>query len=76
MHWLADHLLLWQSPITHESLNSAHTYYANTVLRMEAPFSAILHGGWMLAAAVVAFKILKGRRESNWLFDGASLCES
>ena len=75
MHWLADHLLLWQSPITHESLLSAHAYYSNTVLGMDTPFAYALHAGWVLAAGVLIGKILGGRRESNWLFDGASLCE-
>ncbi|CAO1638681.1 unnamed protein product [Sympodiomycopsis kandeliae] len=73
MHWLADHLLLWQSPITHESLISAHAYYSNTVVSMQSPFNYILHAGWILAASIVLSKILGGRRESNWLFDGASL---
>ncbi|CAO1617000.1 unnamed protein product [Parajaminaea phylloscopi] len=76
MHWQADHLLLWQSPLTHESLISAHSYYSNTLLApvsSRAPFVTILHGAWTAGAILVVTKLLRGRKESNWLFDGASL---
>lgn len=78
MHWLADHLLLWQSPLTHASVVSAHAYYSNTLIvptPSTVPFARILHTGWIIGAFIVLAKLAKGRRESNWLFDGASLCE-
>lgn len=74
MHWLADHLLLWQSPVTHAALLSAHSYYFHTLIRMDAVFSTVLHACWLLGGVFVVAKIALGRRESNWLFDGASLC--
>lgn len=74
MHWTADHLLLWQSPITHVSLLSALNYYHHTLVQMSQPFNAALHTVGIIGAALLASKALGGR-ESNWLFDGASLCK-
>ena len=73
MHWLADHLLLWQSPITHANLISAHRYYSNSLINSDPRFNAALHSIWVIGALTVLAKIVLGRRESNWLFDGASL---
>ncbi|CAO1627035.1 unnamed protein product [Jaminaea pallidilutea] len=78
VHWLADHLVLWQSPITHASLVSAHGYYRNTLLEVGTSSShraivALIHATWTIGAVLVVGKLLKGRKESNWLFDGASL---
>ncbi|PWN54317.1 hypothetical protein IE53DRAFT_383091 [Violaceomyces palustris] len=72
MHWTADHLLLWQTPVTHDSLLSAHTYYQSTLVEMDPYFTHTLHGIGMLGALLLISKVLGGR-ESNWLFDGASL---
>jgi hypothetical protein len=72
MHWTADHLLLWQSPITRESLLSAQTYYNIALVNMPHAFH-LIH--MALATSGAAFLLTKalGGRESNWLFDGASL---
>lgn len=92
MHWTADHLLLWQSPITHQSLVSAHAYYSHTYGINSGSFlpssiragqgsaevkeqGLVLHLAWALGCLLVLSKIFFGRRQSNWLFDGASLCE-
>lgn len=93
MHWTADHLLLWQSPITHQSLVSAHAYYSHTYGVNSGSFlpssvggtgkgsadvkeqGLVLHLAWALGCLLVLSKIFFGRRQSNWLFDGASLCE-
>lgn len=72
MHWTADHLLLWQSPITHQSLLSAHVYYTHTLVRMPRAF-ALLHTAISTSCAGIILAKALGGRESNWLFDGASL---
>lgn len=72
MHWTADHLVLWQSPVTHDSLVSAHIYYTHTLALIPPSFSLIQKVIGTAAAAFIVFKALGGR-ESNWLFDGASL---
>ncbi|EPQ31150.1 uncharacterized protein PFL1_01339 [Pseudozyma flocculosa PF-1] len=72
IHWTADHLILWQTPVTHDSLRTAHVYYQNTMVDMSANFSKALHGVGLIGALLLISKALGGR-ESNWLFDGASL---
>lgn len=72
MHWTADHLVLWQSPITRPSLLSAQAYYANTLVHMPNSFHSIHYIIGTSGAAILVYKALGGR-ESNWLFDGASL---
>lgn len=74
MHWSADHLLLWQAPITRASLLSAHAYYADTLANLSARALASLYALGGAAVLACCVKIAAGR-ESNWLFDGASLCE-
>jgi hypothetical protein len=74
MHWTADHLVLWQSPVTRPSLLSAHIYYINTLVEMPPLFNAIQYAVGIAGSFVLIFKAAGGR-ESNWLFDGASLCE-
>lgn len=73
MHWTADHLLLWQSPITRPSLLSAQMYYANTLVHMPPAFHTLHYVVGTSGAAILLSKALGGK-ESNWLFDGASLC--
>ncbi|KAK0551005.1 hypothetical protein OC846_000131 [Tilletia horrida] len=74
LHWTADHLLLWQSPITSISLQRSYTYYAQSLIPCldSPPHSAILYGAGLLGSTTTLLKALGGR-ESNWLFDGASL---
>lgn len=72
MHWTADHLILWQSPVTYDSVVTAYTYYQDTMVEMPSIFSKLLHTVGTLAALLLISKALGGR-ESNWLFDGASL---
>ncbi|PWO00216.1 hypothetical protein FA09DRAFT_328320 [Tilletiopsis washingtonensis] len=72
VHWTADHLLLWQSPITRASLLSAHGYYAETLGHLSARALAALYALGGAAVLACCVKIAAGR-ESNWLFDGASL---
>lgn len=72
MHWTADHLILWQSPVTYDSVVTAYTYYKDTMVEMPSIFSKFLHAVGTLAALLLISKALGGR-ESNWLFDGASL---
>ncbi len=72
MHWTADHLILWQAPVTYDSVVTAYTYYSDTMVDMPYIFRKILHGVGTLAAVLLIAKALGGR-ESNWLFDGASL---
>lgn len=72
MHWTADHLILWQSPVTYDSVATAYTYYQDTMVDMPLVFQRLLHGSGTLVALLIISKALGGR-ESNWLFDGASL---
>ncbi|PWY99037.1 hypothetical protein BCV70DRAFT_201261 [Testicularia cyperi] len=72
MHWTADHLMLWQNPVTYDSVVTAYTYYQDTMVDMTPLFRKTLHGVGTLAALLLISKALGGR-ESNWLFDGASL---
>lgn len=74
MHWTADHLVLWQSPVTRNSLLSAHSYYANTMVDIPPLFNALQYTVGIAGSFLLIFKAAGGR-ESNWLFDGASLCE-
>lgn len=74
MHWTADHLVLWQSPVTRASLLSAHMYYSDTMVDIPPLFNALQYAVGIAASFVLIFKAIGGR-ESNWLFDGASLCE-
>lgn len=75
MHWTADHLVLWQSPVTRSSLLSAHAYYTHTLVEMPIWFSIFQYSMGILVAGTLILKAAGGR-ESNWLFDGASLCKS
>ncbi|GAC94842.1 hypothetical protein PHSY_002415 [Pseudozyma hubeiensis SY62] len=43
MHWTADHLILWQSPVTYDSVVTAYTYYKDTMVEMPSIFSKFLH---------------------------------
>ncbi|KAN0062574.1 hypothetical protein ACQY0O_005106 [Thecaphora frezii] len=72
IHWTADHLVLWQTPVTYESLQVAHTYYQNTLVDMAGGFSKALHSVGLVVITLLISKALGGK-ESNWLFDGASL---
>ncbi|KAL9940490.1 hypothetical protein V8E36_001195 [Tilletia maclaganii] len=74
LHWSADHLLLWQSPITPTSLYRSFTYYSNSLLPvLDSPgHGPVLYAAGLLGSTVTLLKALGGR-ESNWLFDGASL---
>jgi len=74
MHWTADHLVLWQSPVTRNSLLSAHSYYANTMVDIPPLFNALQYIVGIAGSFLLIFKAAGGR-ESNWLFDGASLCK-
>lgn len=74
MHWTADHLVLWQSPVTRPSLLSAHIYYSHTLVSMPEYFIIGQYAVGTLGGVMLLAKALGGR-ESNWLFDGASLCE-
>ena len=75
MHWQADHLMLWQTPITRQSLLTAHEYYHFTFTSSSRPrFQEVIVGITCIGAGSAFLKVLGGR-ESNWLFDGASLCE-
>ncbi|SPC63236.1 uncharacterized protein UHOD_06570 [Ustilago sp. UG-2017b] len=72
MHWTADHLILWQSPVTFDSVVTAYTYYRDTIIGMPSLSRKFLHAIGTFAALLLISKALGGR-ESNWLFDGASL---
>ncbi len=72
MHWTADHLILWQAPVTYDSVVTAYTYYQDTMVDMPSVHRKLLLGIGTLAALLLISKALGGR-ESNWLFDGASL---
>lgn len=72
MHWTADHLILWQSPVTYDNVVTAYTYYQDTMVDMPTIFRQAIHAVGTLAALLLISKALGGR-ESNWLFDGASL---
>ncbi|GAK66508.1 uncharacterized protein PAN0_013d4730 [Moesziomyces antarcticus] len=72
MHWTADHLILWQAPVTYDSVVTAYTYYQDTMVDMPSIHRKLLLGIGTLAALLLISKALGGR-ESNWLFDGASL---
>ncbi|PWN93068.1 hypothetical protein FA10DRAFT_263773 [Acaromyces ingoldii] len=72
MHWTADHLVLWQSPVTRPSLLSAHIYYSHTLVSMPEYFTIGQYAVGTLGGVMLLAKVLGGR-ESNWLFDGASL---
>lgn len=74
MHWSADHLVLWQAPVTRPSLLSAHIYYADTLVDMPPLFNAVQYAVGIAGSLILILKAAGGR-ESNWLFDGASLCE-
>lgn len=73
MHWTADHLLLWQTPVTRQSLLTAHEYYRSTFGDSSSKFQSIIIAIGAIGAGTTISKALGGR-ESNWLFDGASLC--
>ncbi|UZJ54570.1 hypothetical protein CBS101457_003890 [Exobasidium rhododendri] len=72
MHWTADHLVLWQSPVTRPSLLSAHLYYTHTLVEMPAIFNTVQYAVGLAGSFILILKAAGGR-ESNWLFDGASL---
>lgn len=74
MHWNADHLVLWQSPVTRPSLILAHIYYNDTLVKIPSLFQMLHYSVGTSGAALLVIKVLGGR-ESNWLFDGASLCK-
>lgn len=72
IHWTADHLMLWQTPVTYDSVLTAYTYYQDTIVDMPWLFHRIIHATGTVATLLLGSKALGGR-ESNWLFDGASL---
>ncbi|PWN44460.1 hypothetical protein IE81DRAFT_321360 [Ceraceosorus guamensis] len=72
MHWRADHLVLWQSPITHDSLIEAHAYYSQSLTDLPHGLTWLLYIVGTLGVGTTVYKAAGGR-ESNWLFDGASL---
>lgn len=74
-HWIADHNVLWSSPLTPGALEQSIRYYA-----LIAGGSAAL--GWVyIGVLLVAFVAAAGKLCSDWgkggeiLFDGASVCE-
>lgn len=74
-HWIADHNVLWSSPLTPAALEQSIRYYG-----MLAGGTAAL--GWVyLGVLLVAFIAAAGKLCSDWgkggevLFDGASVCE-
>lgn len=83
VHWTADHLVLWQRPLTAEHLAAAHAYYARTFPRDTLPGGGVgdvhawaqrgIAAAGIIGAAGAGVKVFAGG-EGNWLFDGATLC--
>lgn len=75
-HWIADHNVLWRSPLTTDALDQSITYYS---LLSSAPAGL----GWVyVAVGIIAIastggRIVKGFSGENGevLFDGGSLSE-
>ena len=75
-HWIADHNVLWRSPLTKDALEQSIYYYS---LLSNAPTGL----GWVyIAAGVLALASAGGRMMKDWkgrhgevIFDGGSLCE-
>ncbi|WFD21782.1 hypothetical protein MEQU1_000438 [Malassezia equina] len=72
MHWRADHLILWESERTPESILVALQYYVSTVGAAPTKYTSVLLAVGTLQATILGGKMLMGS-ENNWLFDGASL---
>ncbi|WFD25489.1 hypothetical protein MNAN1_000449 [Malassezia nana] len=72
MHWRADHLILWESNRTPESVLVALQYYVSTVGAAPTKYTSVLLTVGTIQATILGTKMLMGS-ENNWLFDGASL---
>ncbi|CCU98175.1 unnamed protein product [Malassezia sympodialis ATCC 42132] len=72
MHWRADHLILWESDRTPESVLVALQYYVSTVGAAPTKYTTVLLVVGTIQATILGSKIFMGS-ENNWLFDGASL---
>ena len=73
MHWHADYILLWQEPARDREVLYALHYYLNTVGVWSDKYIAALFTVISIQISVLLFQIFSGK-ETNWLFDGASLC--
>ncbi len=76
-HWIADHNVLWNSPVTSEALAESIRYYA--LLGTGPQFLAYIYVGIGVAALIAAgWKLHSGWRGKGGevLWDGASLCRS
>ncbi|KAI3627666.1 hypothetical protein CBS14141_001667 [Malassezia furfur] len=72
MHWHADYILLWQEPARDREVLYALHYYLNTVGVWSDKYIAALFTVISIQISVLLFQIFSGK-ETNWLFDGASL---
>lgn len=75
-HWIADHNVLWRSPLTSEALAESIRYYA--LVGAGPPALAYVYVAVGVAALVASgWKLHSGWRGKGGevLFDGASLCE-
>ncbi|WFC93937.1 hypothetical protein MBRA1_000563 [Malassezia brasiliensis] len=72
MHWHADYILLWQEPARDREVLFALHYYFNTVGVWSDKYIATLFTVVSIQISVLLFHIFSGK-ETNWLFDGASL---
>lgn len=73
MHWHADYILLWQGPVGQPELLQALHHYSNAIGVWSDKYMTVLLSIGTLQTMVLLFQIFVGK-ETNWLFDGASLC--
>lgn len=74
-HWIADHNVLWRSPLTPAALEQSIRYY--TLIGSGPPLLGWVYVGLVgLAIAAATAKLVSGwrGRSGEVLFDGASLC--
>lgn len=73
VNWRADYLVIWQEPASQTTLLDALHFYSNTVGAEPAKYTAVFLAVGTVQTVILLFKMLVGK-ETNWLFDGASLC--
>lgn len=75
VHWRADYVILWEGTVSQRALLDALHYYTNTVGSSPEKYATVLVTIGTIQTLVLLFKMFAGK-ETNWLFDGASLCTS
>ena len=75
MHWQADSLVLLNAQPSHADLLQAANYYAHLAQAPPRSYVHLLLATGTLQMCILGYKMFV-RQESNWLFDGASLCTS